>query len=144
MAEIYSVQENAWQQCDTLGEKFEDGGANGNFGPIKIGANGAITENYWGDISCSSWYQTGGYPEESAAFSGNNGKDHWAICKFGKDSGRYINGVEKIKFYERVTSVAGHALYIFRYGVEICNDSGTKEMYDFCLLYTSPSPRDPH
>jgi hypothetical protein len=135
---IYSVPESSWANCDTFGNKFQKYEANQGLANIKVGASGGITENYWGDIDCY-WYSTGGYPESNGAtFRGKNGNDHFAICKFGADSGRYIHGVTGLKFREDNDSTAGHGIYVFRYGVEIVSSSGSYELYDLSGKMSRP------
>ena len=141
--QIYSVTPGSYQKCDTFGTGVNKYSGNTSYGPIKVGASGAITEDYWGDID-GFWYQSG-HPESGesgqAKWAGSNGRDHWAIFKLGDGSGRYLGGhVTGLKFRENNNSTAGHGLYIFRYGIQLVGkNSTTIEMYDLSGKLSRPS-----
>ena len=138
-SQIYSVSPNSYANCDTFGTTVTQYDANQSYGPIKVGASGSITEDFWGDIS-GYWYQ-GGQPENNCRFYGDNGRDHFAIFKFGGGSGRYIGKqVTGLTFRENNDSTAGRGMYIFRYGIQITSrTSSTYEMYDLSGKMSRPS-----
>ena len=141
---IYSVPAGSYGNCGAFSADVQTFNGNDNYGPIKVGAPGGVTENFWGDID--GWWYQGGQPEDgwdggSARFWGSNARDHWAIFVFGGGSySRWMNGqfVSGIKFEENNDSTKGHGLFVFRYGIAITN-GGSRENYDLSGKMDRPS-----
>ena len=137
---IHSVPAGSYANCEAFSQtsvtKFN---ANQNYGPVKVGASGGKTENFWGDIG-GYWFKSG-QPEGDARFGGDNGRDHWAIFLFGGgDWSRWMNGqfVSGIKFKENNDSTAGRGMYVLRYGIAITNGSSL-ENYDLSGEMSRPN-----
>lgn len=135
---IKSVPANSWNNCGQFADVKESFNAGAT--PIsssKVGASGGGTEGWWGDIS-GYWYKSG-YPEGKATFNGENGKDHYAIFKFGGSPSRFITTqVTGLKFKEGNDSTAGHGLYIRRFGLELVADGGSREVWDLSGKMSRP------
>jgi len=136
---IYSVPAGSYGNCEAFSSTTKQFNGNESYGPVKVGASGGSTTNFWGDIS-GYWYQ-GGYPEGKALFYGDNGQDHFAIFLFGGGNySRWMNGqfVSGIQFKENNDSTAGRGIYVLRYGIAI-TDGSNRENYDLSGEMSRPS-----
>jgi hypothetical protein len=133
------VPAGSYGNCGAFSEDVKKFNANESYGPIKVGASGGYTTNFWGDLS-GFWYQ-GGLPEGNARFYGDNGLDHFQIFLFGGGNySRWMNGqfVSGIQFKENNDSTAGRGIYVLRYGIVIMNGSSI-ENYDLSGEMSRPS-----
>ena len=136
---IKSVPAGSYGNCGAFSSDVKTFSANASYGPVKVGASGGSTTDFWGDIG-GYWYQ-GGHPEDKARFYGDNGKDHFAIFLFGGGNySRWMNGqfVSGIQFKEENDSTAGHGIYVLRYGIAITNGS-SRENYDLSGEMSRPN-----
>jgi hypothetical protein len=136
---IYSVPAGSYGKCEAFSEDLKKFNADESYGPVKVGASGGTTTDFWGDID-GFWYQ-GGYPEDKARFYGDNGLDHFAIFLFGGGNySRWMNGqfVSGIQFKENNDSTAGRGIYVLRYGIAITNGS-SRENYDLSGEMSRPN-----
>ena len=136
---IKSVPAGSYGSCGAFSSDVKTFSAGATYGPVKVGASGGYTTDFWGDLG-GGWYKDG-YPEGDARFGGNNGKDHFAIFLFGGgDRSRWMNGqfVSGIQFKENNDSTAGHGMYVLRYGIAIMNGS-TIENYDLSGEMSRPN-----
>jgi hypothetical protein len=136
---IYSVPAGSYGNCEAFSSTIKKFNANESYGPIKVGASGGYTTNFWGDLD-GYWYE-GGYPEGDARFYGDNGRDHYQIFLFGGGNySRWMNGqfVSGIQFKENNDSTASHGIYVLRYGIAITNGS-SRENYDLSGEMSRPN-----
>ncbi len=137
---VYSVPAGSYGNCETFSSDVKTFNGNENYGPVKVGASGGTTVNFWGDIS-GYWYQSG-QPEGNATWSGKNGASHFAIFLFGGGNSRWMTGkfVSGLQFKEENNSTAGHGMYVLRYGITIIAHSGiSQETYDLSGEMSRPS-----
>jgi hypothetical protein len=136
---IYSVPAGSYGNCEAFSSTVTTFDGNESYGPVKVGASGGYTTDFWGDIS-GYWYQSG-YPEGDARFYGDNGRDHFAVFLFGGGNySRWMNGqfVSGIQFKENNDSTASHGIYVLRYGIAI-TDGSNRENYDLSGEMSRPN-----
>jgi len=126
---IASVPAGSYGNCGAFSSDVKTFYADESYGPVKVGAPGGYTTDFWGDVG-GGWYKSG-HPEGDARWSGKNGMNHYAIFLFGGGNSRWMNGqfVSGLRFEENNDSTKGHGLYVLRYGIAITNGSH-RENYD--------------
>ena len=137
MAGIKTVATGSYQACDVFGSTHE--GKNSGFRAtgVQRGSSSASNDDYY--ASLNSWPYQRGYPEGKAEWEIDAGNNYDFVHYFGGSSGRYLDThVTGLTFRQENNSTAGHGVYIKRFGLELVNSSGSKQLWDLSGWMSRP------